>query len=73
MDINLTTVIELLSSLGTLGLLALLLWLFFRGDLLSRKVYEELTKNIMSTLVQQIMDEVRGILEDWRREYLQTK
>lgn len=69
MELNLSTVLELMNSLGTLGLLAFLFYLFLRGDLMSRKVYEELTRNIMGTLVQKIIDELRDVLDDWHKEY----
>jgi len=55
------TLKDIIDLANTLGVTALALWalmLFYRGDILSRKVYEELTKLLIPDLAEQISERI---------------
>ena len=61
MEIDLKMLVDIFNGLGTLGVLTLILVLFYRGDILPRKVYEELTRNLLTQLVDEIKDALKEI------------
>ena len=54
---------DIADTITTVALLFALLVLFFRGDILSRKVYEELTKDIVGKMVEQVTDSVCDVID----------
>jgi len=64
----LKVILEIISSFGVIGVLGLLIVLFYRGDLLPRKVWEELTKSAMREMVQEFKEAVNEILTRIRLE-----
>lgn len=59
-DLNLW--FQAFNTLGTIGLLILIVILFYRGDLLSRPVYTQLVENIVETTVRRVVEELRPLL-----------
>ncbi len=70
-DLN-PDLISSLSSLGATGVLTLVLWLFIRGDILSRPVYERMTVTIIEQVVGEVSDAVlktvRKMLTEWEAD-----
>jgi len=58
----LKAILEIISSFGVIGILGLLIVLFYRGDLLPRKVWEELTKSTMREIVQEFKEALNEVL-----------
>lgn len=63
-SISVQTVIEVINTLGVTGMLILLFILFYRGDIMSRRVYEELTKHILQELCDSIIGEVKDLVKE---------
>ena len=55
--------VRLLNAGGTLAILALLVMWFYRGDLLSRRVYMELTQKLLGELSARVIAGVGEMLE----------
>lgn len=55
-------ILEIISSFGVIGILGLLIVLLYRGDLLPRKVWEELTRSAMREMVQEFKEALDEIL-----------
>jgi hypothetical protein len=66
-EITLEMLLQIVNGIGTVGLLVILFVLFYRGDIMSRRVYEELTKRILSELCERIIDEVHDLFEQERK------
>lgn len=60
--LSITTILTALNSAGTVGILVVMFVLFYRGDLMSRKTYEELTKHILAELCDRIIDKIDSIV-----------
>ncbi len=58
----LKAILEIISSFGVIGILGLLIVLLYRGDLLPRKVWEELTKSAMREIVQEFKETLNEVL-----------
>jgi len=58
----LKAILEIISSFGVIGILGLLIVLLYRGDLLPRKVWEELTKSTMREIVQEFKEALNEVL-----------
>jgi len=58
----LKAILEIISSFGVIGILGLLIVLLYRGDLLPRKVWEELTKSAMREIVQEFKAALNEVL-----------
>lgn len=58
----LKSVLDVISSFGVIGVLGLLIILLYRGDLLPRKVWEELTRNTMKELCREFKDMLNEVL-----------
>ena len=58
----LKAILEIISSFGVIGILGLLIVLLYRGDLLPRKVWEELTKSTMKEIVQELKEALSEVL-----------
>lgn len=56
--LTITTVLTALNSAGVVGILVVIFILFYRGDLMSRKTYEELTHHILEELCDKIIDKI---------------
>jgi len=63
-QITFAAIIDLVSSLGTVGVLLWLAFMFQRGDILSRRVYEDLTTRILEELCIRIGKEIRLALTE---------
>lgn len=61
-SITIGTVLAALNTAGVIGILVVLFVLFYRGDLLSRKVYTELTEHILQELCAKIGDQIERVL-----------
>jgi len=55
---------NLINTGGMVALLFINLWLLLKGELLPRRVYEDLTTRILDQLCQRIMDGVRSIFRE---------
>lgn len=62
--LTLQEVINVIGDIGILGLLAVIVWSFYRGDVLSRKVYQELTESILERVCSRLITEIREIVKD---------
>jgi len=58
----LKAILEIISSFGVIGILGLLIVLLYRGDLLPRNVWEELTKSTMREIVQEFKEALNEVL-----------
>ena len=61
--INITTILAAMNSAGIIGVLIVMFVLFYRGDLMSRKVYTELTDHILKELCDRISDKIDEIVD----------
>ena len=55
---------NLINTGGMVALLFFNLWLLLKGDLLPRKVYEDLTKRILEDLCQKVLEGIRTVFRD---------
>ena len=58
---NATLLSSVADLANTLGVTAVLLWallLFYRGEILSRRVYEELTERLLTVLSEKLVDRI---------------
>lgn len=62
--LTLQEVIKVVGDIGILGLLVTVVWSFYRGDVLSRKVYQELTENILERVCTKLVAEIRQITKE---------
>jgi len=62
METSTNTILGAINTAGIIGILVVLFVLFYRGDLMSRKVYEELTKHILKELCDQISDQIDKVI-----------
>lgn len=64
--------IRSISSLGATGILTVVLYLFIRGDILSRTVYEKMTVKIVEQVVAEvsatILAGVRDMMAEWETD-----
>lgn len=56
--LDLNSILQAVNAAGTVGVFIVLFVLFMRGDLLSRKVWEELTKQVIEQTVDRIANAV---------------
>jgi len=61
--LSITTILTALNSAGTVGILVVMFVLFYRGDLMSRKTYEELTRHVLKELCDQIGDRIERVVD----------
>lgn len=69
---SLLTILDVAGNLTTVGFLVVVVWLFMRGDLLPRKVYEELTSRLMKELVANVSKEIRDIVDKLNKDKGET-
>lgn len=58
------TIWNLINTGGMVALLFVNLWLLLKGDILPRKVYEDLTSRILNELCTRVLDGVRDVLRE---------
>lgn len=58
---------DIANTLGVVAILLAIVVLFFRGDILSRKVYENLAEKMMCSMVKKVCEEIREMFEEQRR------
>ena len=56
------TLLELINAGGVIAILLVLFLMFYRGDLLSRRVYEELSKQLLGEMTAQVIASVNELL-----------
>ncbi len=56
--ITLATLLDLINAFGTLGVLVMIIWWFFVGAILPRKVYERLVESIIEATVQAVLEKL---------------
>jgi len=56
--------VDLIGNISIVGILGLIVYLFYRGELLSRRVYEDLTKRILKELAREITDGVIAAIQE---------
>ena len=61
--VGVTTILAAMNSAGIIGVLIVMFVLFYRGDLMSRKVYEELTRHILQDLCDKIGDRIERVVD----------
>lgn len=66
--ITLQEMIKVVGDVGILGLLAMVVWSFYRGDVLSRKVYQELTESILDRFCTRLVRELREVIRETANE-----
>ena len=64
MDSEAITIWNLINTGGMVALLFVNLWLLLRGDILPRKVYEELTTKILNELCARVISGVRKVIRE---------
>jgi len=60
------TVWNLINTGGVVALMFINLWLLLRGDILPRRVYEELTTRILKDLCREVIEGVRDMIREER-------
>ena len=60
--VTVSTILGAVNTIGTVGILVVLFVLFYRGDLMSRKTYTELTEHVLKELCRQIGDQIDKVL-----------
>lgn len=63
MDLSFQTLLYVVNTIGTLGVMSLMLWLFYRGDILPRRVYEELVQRLLDGVCERFKIVVDEIIE----------
>lgn len=58
--VDISTIVELLDTAG----LAVLLYLFVKGDVVSKKTVQLITKDLVSEIVSRVIKAFNGIIED---------
>ena len=61
-------VLDAINTLGVIGLLVVLFVMFYRGDILSRKVYQDLTERVLKEVSREIIRNVKESLRSAIRE-----
>lgn len=56
------TLLDLINAGGVIAILLVLFLMFYRGDLLSRRVYEELSKQLLGEMTAQVIASVNELL-----------
>jgi len=59
---------NLINTGGMVALLFVNLWLLLRGDILPRRVYEDLTRRILKELCTQVVESVRDVIREETRK-----
>jgi hypothetical protein len=54
--IDLTTILDVINGLGTLGVMGVLVYWFMRGDILSRQVYEKLSQSMIDRTIEKVLE-----------------
>lgn len=62
---QLATYADVANTLGVVAILLAMLVLFFRGDILSRRVYENLTERMLGAMVKKVCEEIREMFEKY--------
>ena len=63
-QITLQMVLDAVASLGAIGVLGLIVLWFYRGDILSRRVYSEMTRHILEELCDRVILEMREMIRE---------
>jgi fumarate reductase subunit D len=58
------TIWNLINTGGMVAVMFVILWLLLRGDILPRKVYEDLTTRILNELCTRVVEAVRELREE---------
>jgi hypothetical protein len=64
---------DIANTLGVVAILLAVVVLFFRGDILSRRVYENLAEKMMCSMVKKVCEEIGEMFEEQRRACKECK
>lgn len=67
-ELSLTEVLQALNATGVSVILLVFVWMFLKGEILSRRVYEEMTQKVVTEIATRIITEITVLLEEWRND-----